>query len=150
MLPRVNYCRNRVRFVISYATILNTFSKRDTITSEVPSYLDELQSTQRLPPKWPSPLRITTVLLLLNWWIRQQQQCLLQRFWMTLNDSDCFWMTLNYSGSYWIVWIGRLDASESLPGSERSDCFWMSSVLKTVVFITKIGVNLRFLVSSRF
>lgn len=66
MLQRVGYCRNRVRFVISYASILNVFSKRDTINSEVPSDLDELQSTQRLPPKWPSPLLITTDLFLLN------------------------------------------------------------------------------------
>jgi hypothetical protein len=130
MLPRVGYCPNRVRFVISYARILNTFSKRDTITSVVPSYLHGLQSTQRLLPKWLSPLWNTTDLFLLNCWLRQEQQCLLQRLRMTLNDSDCFWMTLNYSGRYWIVLI-RLHDPESLPGSECADCFWMSSMLKT-------------------
>jgi len=52
--------------MISYASILNTFPKRDTFTSEVPSCLDELQSTQRLPPKWTSPLWITTVLLFIH------------------------------------------------------------------------------------
>ena len=31
MLPRVGYCRNRVRFVTSYASILKTFSKRDPV-----------------------------------------------------------------------------------------------------------------------